>query len=126
MLSNLIRSSALKQQQRISAALLSTACTNVGINQLGITGPEVIHRNLSYPELFEHEKRNKEGVVAKAEYGDTFTADTGLFTGDSKGQVDREEYRERIRCILVVAASSYDLMSKMIPTKRQSHTSTTR
>ena len=83
MLSNLIRSSALKQQQRISAALLSTACTNVGINQLGITGPEVIHRNLSYPELFEHEKRNKEGVVAKAEYGDTFTVDTGLFTGRS-------------------------------------------
>ena len=55
----------------------------MGINQLGITGPEVIHRNLSYPELFEHEKRNEEGVVAKAEYGDTFTVDTGLFTGRS-------------------------------------------
>lgn len=42
-----------------------------------------MYRNLSYPELFEHEQRNKEGVVAKAEYGDTFTVDTGKYTGRS-------------------------------------------
>ena len=47
----------------------------------GIHNPETIHHNLSYPELFEHEKRNNEGVVVKAEYGDTFAVDTGKFTG---------------------------------------------
>lgn len=38
---------------------------------------------MSYQEIFEHEKANKEGFVAKAEYGDTFTVDTGHFTGRS-------------------------------------------
>jgi phosphoenolpyruvate carboxykinase (ATP) len=59
------------------------ACLKTGIDRLGITGPATIYRNLSYEELFEHEKKNKEGVVAKAEYGDTFTVDTGKYTGRS-------------------------------------------
>jgi len=59
------------------------ACLKAGIDTLGITGPSTIYRNLTYQELFEHEQANKEGIVAKAEYGDTFTVDTGKYTGRS-------------------------------------------
>jgi len=38
---------------------------------------------LTYQELFEKEVANKEGKVAHAEYGDTFTVYTGKFTGRS-------------------------------------------
>jgi ATP-dependent phosphoenolpyruvate carboxykinase len=50
---------------------------------LGITEIPTVYKNLTYPELFEHEKANNEGVVAKAEYGDVFTVDTGKYTGRS-------------------------------------------
>lgn len=59
------------------------ACLKMGLNRLGITGPTKLYSNLTYQELFDHEVANKEGVVAKAEYGDTFTVDTGKFTGRS-------------------------------------------
>lgn len=59
------------------------ACLRVGLDKLGITNPSTLYRNLSYQELFEHEVANKEGVVAKAEYGDTFCVDTGKYTGRS-------------------------------------------
>ena len=59
------------------------ACQRVNLDSLGITGPKTVYRNLSYEELFDHEVANKEGVVAKAEYGDTFTVDTGKYTGRS-------------------------------------------
>jgi hypothetical protein len=59
------------------------ACLQAGIAPLGITGPSTVYRNLTYQQLYEHEVANKEGVVAKAEYGDTFTVDTGKFTGRS-------------------------------------------
>jgi phosphoenolpyruvate carboxykinase (ATP) len=59
------------------------ACKKVGLDKLGITKPTTIFRNLTYQELFEHEKANNEGVVAKAEYGDTFCVSTGKFTGRS-------------------------------------------
>lgn len=58
-------------------------CQQVGLDQLGITKLPKIYRNLSYQRLFELEQANKEGVVAKAEYGPTFTVDTGKFTGRS-------------------------------------------
>ena len=61
----------------------SSTPKDVGINDLGIINPQVVHRNLSYPELFRHEKANKEGVVMKAKYGNTFAIDTGKFTGRS-------------------------------------------
>lgn len=61
----------------------SDACSQVGIDSLGITNPKTIYRNLTFQELFDHEKANNEGVVAHAEYGDTFTIDTGKFTGRS-------------------------------------------
>lgn len=61
----------------------SDACRKTGIDRVGITGPTTVYRNLNYQELFEHEKKNNEGVVAKAEYGDTFTVDTGKYTGRS-------------------------------------------
>jgi ATP-dependent phosphoenolpyruvate carboxykinase len=59
------------------------ACLKAGIATLGITGPTTVYKNLTYPELFEHEQKNKEGVVAAAEYGPTFEVDTGKFTGRS-------------------------------------------
>ena len=61
----------------------SNVCQQVGLDQLGITKLQKIYRNLSYQRLFELEQANKEGVVAKAEYGPTFTVDTGKFTGRS-------------------------------------------
>ena len=60
------------------------ACLKVGLDKHNITNPSTLYRNLTYQELFEHEKKNNEGVVAKAEYGDTFVVDTGKYTGESK------------------------------------------
>lgn len=59
------------------------ACKKVGLDKLGINKPTTIFRNLTYQELFEHEKANNEGVVAKAEYGETFCVSTGKYTGRS-------------------------------------------
>jgi phosphoenolpyruvate carboxykinase (ATP) len=59
------------------------ACRKGGVDTLGITGPTTVYRNLTFQQLFDHEVANKEGVVAKAEHGDTFTVDTGKFTGRS-------------------------------------------
>lgn len=60
-----------------------TACSEAGIDKLGITGPTTIYKNLTFQELFEHEVANKEGYVVDAEYGKTFAIDTGKFTGRS-------------------------------------------
>jgi len=62
---------------------LSSACDQLKLNSLGINNPKVIHHNLSYPELLEHEQKNKEGMLMKCKYGDTFAIDTGKFTGRS-------------------------------------------
>jgi len=59
------------------------ACHKAGISSLGITGPKTIYKNQTFEELFVHEVKNNEGKVANAEYGDTFTVDTGKFTGRS-------------------------------------------
>ena len=60
------------------------ACAKVGIDKkLGISSVKTIYRNLTYPQLFDHEQANNEGVVAQAEYGPTFTVDTGKYTGRS-------------------------------------------
>jgi phosphoenolpyruvate carboxykinase (ATP) len=62
----------------------SDACTQLGLDkQLGISKPTTLYRNLTYQQLFEHEQANNEGVVAQAEYGPTFTVDTGKYTGRS-------------------------------------------
>ncbi|KAL7442459.1 hypothetical protein ACHAXH_009241 [Discostella pseudostelligera] len=61
----------------------SDACAKAGIAGLGITGPKTIYKNQTFEELFQHEVANNEGKVANAEYGDTFTVDTGKFTGRS-------------------------------------------
>jgi len=61
----------------------SITSTDIGINNLGIVGPQVIHHNLSYSKLNQHEQNNNEGVVMKAKYGNTFAIDTGKFTGRS-------------------------------------------
>jgi phosphoenolpyruvate carboxykinase (ATP) len=59
------------------------ACKEAGIDTLGITGPTTIYKNLTFQELYDHEIANGEGEVAHCEYGDTFTVDTGRFTGRS-------------------------------------------
>ena len=53
------------------------------MHKLGIHKPSVVHHNLDYPSLFEHEVKNGEGVVMRAKWGDTFAVDTGKFTGRS-------------------------------------------
>lgn len=62
---------------------LSITCEQFGLHKLGIHKPETIHHNLSYPELLRHEQKNKEGALMKCKYGDTFSIDTGKFTGRS-------------------------------------------
>jgi len=59
------------------------ACRKAGLHKLGITNMTTVHRNLTFQELFEHEQANDEGIVATAEYGDTFTVHTGKYTGRS-------------------------------------------
>eukprot|EP00577_Skeletonema_sp_RCC1716_P006442 CAMPEP_0113435656 /NCGR_PEP_ID=MMETSP0013_2-20120614/36397_1 /TAXON_ID=2843 ORGANISM="Skeletonema costatum, Strain 1716" /NCGR_SAMPLE_ID=MMETSP0013_2 /ASSEMBLY_ACC=CAM_ASM_000158 /LENGTH=619 /DNA_ID=CAMNT_0000326055 /DNA_START=95 /DNA_END=1954 /DNA_ORIENTATION=+ /assembly_acc=CAM_ASM_000158 len=59
------------------------ACAKAGISNLGINGPSTIYKNQTFEELFQHEVANNEGKVAHAEMGDTFTVDTGKFTGRS-------------------------------------------
>lgn len=61
----------------------SNTCTKyISLNKLRIK-PKIIHHNLSYSELLKHEIKNNEGVLMKAKYGDTFSVDTGKFTGRS-------------------------------------------
>lgn len=61
----------------------SDACSQVGIHTLGITSPTTVYHNLTFQELFDHEVANEEGQIAGTENGDTFTVDTGKFTGRS-------------------------------------------
>lgn len=69
---------------RVSQTLTGPdACHKVGLDKVGITGITTIYRNLSYEELWQHEVENREGHVAKAEYGETFAVDTGKYTGRS-------------------------------------------
>jgi len=68
----------------VSQTLRGTnSCKQVGIDKIGITNPTTIYRNMNYQEIFEHEQANNEGVIAEAEYGDTFAVSTGKFTGRS-------------------------------------------
>ena len=62
---------------------ISTTCESLGLARLGITNPTTIYRNLPYPTLLEHEIENEEGTLMKCKYGDTFSIDTGKFTGRS-------------------------------------------
>ena len=57
------------------------ACEEINLTSLGIDGPEIIYHNLTFQELLEHEIANGEGEIAETEYGQTFTVDTGKFTG---------------------------------------------
>ena len=82
-ISNAIKRSVILRSTRMMSRMMSTATDQVGITSLGITNPNTIHHNLTYDTLFEHEKKNDEGVVIKAKYGETFAVDTGKFTGRS-------------------------------------------
>ena len=73
----------LSISKKIKGRYLSATCEQFGLHKLGIHKPEIIHHNLSYPELLRHAKKNKEGTLMKCIYGDTFSIDTGKFTGRS-------------------------------------------
>ena len=60
------------------------ACKKAGLADAhGITNINTLYRNLSYQEIFDMEKKNKEGVVVKAKYGETFCVGTGKYSGRS-------------------------------------------
>ena len=42
-----------------SPRFLSVATEKIGLDKLGINGPETIYHNLSYDDLFEHEADSK-------------------------------------------------------------------
>ncbi len=50
------------------------------LDELGLSDIRKIHHNISYDELFEHEKAKGEGAVTA---NGTFAVDTGIFTGRS-------------------------------------------
>ncbi len=50
-----------------------------GLKELGLE-PKDIYHNLSYGEIFDHEVKNKEGVISD---NGTMMVDTGIFTGRS-------------------------------------------
>ncbi|WP_144242191.1 phosphoenolpyruvate carboxykinase (ATP) [Campylobacter iguaniorum] len=50
------------------------------LDKLGLSDIKEIYYNLSYDELFEHEKNNQEGYITD---NGTFGVDTGIFTGRS-------------------------------------------
>lgn len=51
-----------------------------GLEKLGLVDIKKVYHNLSYDELFEHEKKNNEGAVSS---NGTMMVDTGIFTGRS-------------------------------------------
>jgi len=59
------------------------ACKKLNLSSLGINGPSTLYHNLTFRELLDHEVANGEGKIANTEYGETFTVDTGKFTGRS-------------------------------------------
>jgi phosphoenolpyruvate carboxykinase (ATP) len=61
----------------------SDACEKLKLTGLGINGPNTLYHNLTFQELLDHEIANYEGEIAVTEYGETFTVDTGKFTGRS-------------------------------------------
>lgn len=61
----------------------SDVCAKCGLDAIGITKPQTVFRNLSYPEIWEHENASGIGEVCKAEYGECYAVDTGKYTGRS-------------------------------------------
>jgi phosphoenolpyruvate carboxykinase (ATP) len=49
----------------------------------GIQKTKNIYHNLNYTALLQHELKNNEGQLLKTKYGNTFSIDTGKFTGRS-------------------------------------------
>jgi len=73
----------LFKKKNISSRWFSNACVELGLDKLGITNPSEIYYNLTYDKLLEHEKNNNEGVLMSCKYGNTFSVNTGKFTGRS-------------------------------------------
>ena len=74
-------SSALRSSAALrSARKATTSASALGLEKLGIDYQGPVFRNLSYPEITEHEAANDEGVFAS---NGAFCCDTGAFTGRS-------------------------------------------
>lgn len=56
---------------------------NNGLKKYGIVNANNIFYNLTYPKIYEHECKNKEGNVFKTKNMVTYGIDTGIFTGRS-------------------------------------------
>ena len=48
-------------KQTVSSPRFWRCHGKIGLDKLGINGPETIYHNLSYDDLFEHEVENNEG-----------------------------------------------------------------
>jgi ATP-dependent phosphoenolpyruvate carboxykinase len=80
MLNSLIRSPRIcLRSLRQRSANFATA-SELGIDKYGISYGGVVHHNLSYDDIAEHEGANAEGVFAS---NGTFVCETGKFTGRS-------------------------------------------
>ena len=53
------------------------------LSDIGIKNINTIYHNLSNSDIYNHEVKNNEGIIAKTKYGDVFSIDTGKFTGRS-------------------------------------------
>ena len=56
------------------------------LSDIGIKNINTIYHNLSNSDIYNHEVKNNEGIIAKTTYGDVFSIDTGKFTGRSVGK----------------------------------------
>lgn len=70
-----------RDTQTSSTEKSASACAAAGIDQIGITNPTIVYKNLGYEELREHEELNREGVATS--HNGCFAVDTGVFTGRS-------------------------------------------
>lgn len=84
------------------------------LDKLGLTDIKKIYHNLSYEELFEHEKNNNEGYVTS---NGTFGVDTGIFTGRSpkdKYFVKQEQSEKHIAWGKVNKPISKEIFNKLL------------
>ncbi len=62
---------------------ITTYCNKCNLNKLGLHDNKIIHYNLSYSDILKHEERNNEGKLLNCKYGNTYSVNTGKYTGRS-------------------------------------------
>ncbi|CAM9239077.1 unnamed protein product [Ectocarpus sp. 12 AP-2014] len=76
-----VKVAAAAATTRLGKTASLATVSSLGIDKAtGITKPSTVHHNLPYPEVFEHETKNKEG---ESTANGTFCVSTGQFTGRS-------------------------------------------